>query len=234
MNRKIAAFGSLVAVATLAACTPGEVALAPIDFEGMEDPQTVVGLANGITLGNEDAPITVAEFADYQCPGCAGFAGTVKPQLDLAYLQNGTAKFVFYDFPLITIHPHAFLAARASRCAQDQGMYWEYHDELFRNQAAWSRSSDAPLGLFEDYAASVGLEATQFRGCLRSDEHALTVSANLRLGELLGVGGTPTVMVSSGDGNARRLQDNSFAGIRTVVDEILAEMGGADAEDSGQ
>ena len=113
-------------------------------------------------------------------------------------------------------------------------MYWEYHDELFRNQAAWSRSSDAPLGLFEDYAASVGLEATQFRGCLRSDEHALTVSANLRLGELLGVGGTPTVMVSSGDGNARRLQDNSFAGIRTVVDEILAEMGGADAEDSGQ
>jgi protein-disulfide isomerase len=234
MKSKIAAFGFTIAIAGLAACTPGEVALDPIEFEGMDDGPTVAGLASGVTLGDENAPITVAEFADYQCPGCAGFAGTVKPQLDLAYLQTGTAKFVFYDFPLINIHPHAFLAARAARCAQDQGMFWEYHDAIFRNQPAWSRSADAPLGLFEDYAASVGLEATQFRGCLRSDQHALTVSANLRLGELLGVGGTPTVIVSAGDGNARRLQDNSFAGIRTAVDEILAEMEAGATQGSGQ
>lgn len=225
MNRKIAALGSTFALAVLAACGGGEVALEPVEFEGMDDPQTVAGLASGVVMGNPDATITVAEFADYQCPGCAGFAGTVKPQLDIAYIQDQQVKFVFYDFPLITIHPHAFVASRAARCAGDQEMYWEYHNEIFRNQPAWSRSASAPLGLFEDYAEAVGLDAAQFRGCLRSDEHALTVTANLRLGELLGVNGTPTIMVSGGDGNARRLPSNTFEGIREMIEELLAAEG---------
>lgn len=226
MNQKrFALLGLTIPALFTLGCGSNQVATAPVEFEGMDDPETVVRLAQGVTRGNPDAPITIAEFGDYQCPGCANFAGQVKPQVDLAYLQGGTqVKFVFYDLPLVSIHPHAFLAARASRCALDQEMYWDYHDTLFRNQATWSRSQTAPLGLFEDYAAEVGLDEAAFRGCLRSEEHAVTVTANLQLANLLGVSSTPSVMVSRGDGMARRLADVSFAGIRQVVDEMLANL----------
>ena len=217
--------GTFALALTALACAPGEVAVAPVEFEGMEDAPTVVGLAQGVTMGNPDAPVTIAEFADFQCPGCAGFAGQIKPQIDLAYLQSDQVKFVFYDYPLVTIHPHAFLAARAARCAGDQDRFWEYHDALFRNQRAWSMSQGAPLGLFEDYAAEAGLEASTFRACLRSDQHALTVTANMLLGNLLGVTGTPTLMVSQGDGTARRLSDNSFQAVRAAVDPLIANLG---------
>ena len=223
--------GTFALALTALACSPGEVAVAPVEFEGMDDAATVVGLAQGVTMGNPDAPISITEFADFQCPGCAGFAGQIKPQIELAYMQTDQVKFVFYDYPLVTIHPHAFLASRAARCAGDQDRFWEYHDALFRNQRAWSMSQGAPLGLFEDYAAEAGLEASAFRACLRSDQHALTVTANMQLGNLLGVTGTPTLMVSQGDGTARRLSDNSFQAVRAAVDPMVE---GLDAGSGGE
>lgn len=211
--------------AVLASCSAAEVALVPVEFEGMEDGETVVTMAQPMTLGNPDAPISIVEFGDFQCPGCGAFARQVKTQIELAYIDGGQVNFKFFDFPLITIHPHAFLAARASRCADDQGMYWEYHNSLFVNQRAWSMAPSAPLGLFEDYAAEVGLDAGTFRSCLRSDDHAVQVTANLQLANLLGVNSTPTVMINrQGEGTARRLADVSFQGISEVVDEMLAEM----------
>lgn len=232
MNKKIS-LGALVSLGmTLAACGPNTVATEPVEFDGMDDPQQVVALAAGVTQGNPDAPITIAEFADYQCPGCGSFASLVKPRINLAYLQGDDVKFVFYDFPLTSIHPHAFLASRAARCAGDQELYWEYHAALFQNQGAWSRSASPPLGLFEDYASAVGAEAGAFRGCLRSDQHAVTVSANQQLAQLLGVTGTPTVMVSRGNGQAVRLSDGSFESISATVEQFLDQdpAGSGDAE----
>ena len=144
-------------------------------------------------------------------------------------MPAGNVKFVYYDFPLTSIHPHAFVAARASRCAADQDRYWDYHSELFQNQSVWATSASAPLGLFEDYAGELGLDEAAFASCLRSDRHADVVSANMRLGEILGVTGTPSVLVSQG-GQAQRLGDNSFAGIQAAVDAILAEMQGEGGE----
>lgn len=221
MNTKTAVGGAASLLVALTACGPGSVATEPVEFEGMDDPQQVAALATGVTQGNPDAPITIAEFADYQCPGCASFASIVKPRISVAYLQDATdVKFVFYDFPLTSIHPHAFLASRAARCAGDQDLYWEYHDELFRNQAAWSRSQSPPLGLFEDYAAAAGAEATAFRACLRSDQHAVTVSASQQLAQLAGVTGTPTIMVSRGEGQTFRLDNASFESISATVDQL--------------
>lgn len=234
MNRTLK---SSVALATLtiavAACGGGgQAALEPVDFEGMDDNQRVVELAQGMVLGNEDAPITIHEFGDFQCPGCGQFAALVKPQIEQGLVPDGNVKFVYYDFPLTSIHPHAFLAARASRCAADQDQYWAYHGALFQNQSVWSASSGAPLGLFEDYAGELGLDEGAFSSCLRSDRHADVVSANLRLGEILGVTGTPSVLVSEG-GQAQRLADNSFAGIQAAVDAILAEMEGEGGDQAG-
>lgn len=196
----------------------GGATIAPVEVPGLDDPQELVRIAQGITRGSPDAPVTILEFADFQCPACMSFAGSAKPQIDLAYVDEGHAKFVFYDFPLITIHAHAFLAARAGRCANDQGMFWEYHDALFRNQSAWASSMNPPVGAFEDYAATVGLDQDEFSSCLRSDRHADVVTANMRLGQELGVGSTPTVMINA-EGNTRRVE-NSYPAVQAVMESL--------------
>ena len=89
----------------------------PVEVVGLDDTATLVRLAQGVTRGDPDARITIVEFGDYQCPGCAGFATYVEPELLAAYVETGKAKFVYYDYPIISAHRNAFLAARAARCA---------------------------------------------------------------------------------------------------------------------
>ncbi len=204
------------------------VAIASIVTGEIEDLEALVALATGIEKGDPDAPITIMEFGDYQCPACQQFATMVKPQVELAYVETGIARFVFHDYPL-SGHPYSFLAARAARCALDQGneYYWPYHDQLFAHQTTWSLSQSAPLNAFETYAATIGLDVNQFAGCLDSDRHADVVSANLRLGIELGVSGTPTVFISKGGGVATRVNRwGEFAGFKEVVDRLMSEDGG--------
>jgi protein-disulfide isomerase len=209
----------------------GGTALTPVEFEGMEDPATLARVAQPMTSGSASARISIVEFGDYACPACAGFATTIKPQIDLNYGDAEDVNFVFYDFPITNIHPHAFLAARAARCADDQDRFWEYHAVLFQNQSAWSLAGAPPLGQMEDYAETVGLDAGTFSSCLRSDRYADVVTANLRLGESLGISGTPTVLVSDGTGSPIRIA-NDFASIRQAV-EAAREAAGAAAGDAG-
>lgn len=245
MNGKV--IGVIVGLAVLGAVLfsmrssagTGDMATAPVELD-ITDMNQLASMAPGVHRGNEDAPITILEFADFQCPGCGAFAGTVKPQLDVGYVDTGDVKFSFYDFPLTSIHPHAFLAARAGRCAEDQGMFWEYHDELFRNQSSWSFSASPPVGAFEDYAAAVGVDQREFSQCLRSDRYADVVTANMQLGQGLGVTGTPTVLVTRGEGQVHQVQaptiPEMFMEIQRLVaqlqGEIAAEAGG-DAGDAG-
>lgn len=207
----------------------GRAAMEPVEVEGLDNMETLVNLAQGVTIGDPNAPVTIAEFADYQCPGCGGFALSVKPQLVANYVETGKAKFVFYDYPLTSIHPHAFLAARAGRCANDQGRFWEFHEIIFRNQSRWS-SKQQVTGDFADYAVEAGADKGTFEACLKSDAHADVVSANMRLAYELGIEGTPTVMVSMGRGMARRLMSFDYQAIRTMVDNLLAEAEAAAAQ----
>jgi len=89
------------------------------------------------------------------------------------------------------------VAARAARCAGDQGKFWEYHDLLFGQQSRWSTKPSVPIKQFEEYAAQLGLDTQAFGQCLNSDRHADVVSANRLLGEQLGVNGTPTVIINN-------------------------------------
>jgi len=200
--------------------TLGTAATGPVDVEGLDNSERLVELAQGVTKGDPDAPVTIVEFGDYQCPACGSFAMGVKPQLELSLVESGQAKFVFYDFPLVQIHPHAFLAARAARCAGDQDKFWEYHELLFRSQTSWSGEANA-MGSFMDYAESIGLDQSAFEECLKSDRHADVVTANMYLGAQLGVGGTPTVLVNSG-GQLRRVNGNDFPAILAVVQSLTS------------
>lgn len=200
----------------------GSAVSAPIQLDLGSD-EELVALAQGVTKGDANAPVTIVEFGDYQCPGCGQFALSVKPQIEGTLVESGRAKFVFYDFPLVSIHPNAFLAARASRCALDQEKYWEYHETLFRNQARWS-SATMPSSAFEDYAEEVGMDGGAFRSCLNSDRYADVVSANMELGTRMGVSGTPTVLVNA-NGQLRRINSNDFQSIASAVEMMTAPAG---------
>lgn len=179
----------------------------------------------GISLGDEDAPVEILEFADFQCPGCGQFAMLTAPLIKERMVGSGRVRYVFYDFPLVQIHPNAFLAARAARCAGEQELFWPYHDFLFGRQSRWSNEGD-PTPLFVEYAEEVGADAGAFESCLRSDRYAREVTESMQLGLSLGVEATPTLIV-----NGRRLVGiPSFSELEEMVQaELEGAGGGAEA-----
>lgn len=203
----------------------GSAVSTPVEIEGLDDPETLVAMAQGVTKGDENASITIVEFGDYQCPGCGIFAQQVKPQVELMFVESGQAKFVFYDLPLVSIHPNSFLAARAARCAGDQDKFWEFHDELFRQQARWSTQQN-PGGTFTDYAEDLGLGTGDFNSCLNSDRHAEVVTANMQLAQRMQVSSTPTILINNGS-STRQVPGSSFDAIAQTIELMSAEESGS-------
>jgi protein-disulfide isomerase len=160
------------------------------------DANALVAAARGIKYGPDSARVRLLVFSDYQCPACQHFASNGEKSLRSEYINSGKVQMIYYDFPLTEIHKWAFMAARAGRCAEDQGKFTEYHDQLFANQSDWSFEQSAPTGRFEGYAKDVGLDVAKFKTCLNSDRHADLVSANRALGTSLGVRGTPALFMN--------------------------------------
>ncbi len=138
------------------------------------------------TRGPADAPITIVEFSEYQCPFCARVTPTLKA---LEQKYAGKIRFVFKDFPLQN-HLQAPKAAEAAHCAGDQGKYWELHDRLFANQQLLQ------VPELKKHAAAIGLDQAAFDTCLDSGKHADNVQADLDLGSQMGVGSTPTLYIN--------------------------------------
>ncbi len=191
----------------------------PVILEGTDDLRRLTELAVPVVSGEEDAPVTIIVFGDFLCGHCATFSLRIRPLVEAEFVETGQAKLAFYDFPL-NPETGTFLAARAARCAGDQGKYWEYHDHLYRTQYTWAMERDK-LGFFQSYAEDLDLDSGEFRGCLNSDRHAPEVSANRELAHALGLGGTPSVLVGSGGGMNRRLADYSFETIQAAVHALL-------------
>lgn len=195
----------------------GSAAVEPVELGELEQ-QDLIGMAQPAGVyGDPDAPITIMEFVDYQCPKCKEFGLFVKPQVDVAYIRTGQARLVVHDFPLLALHPHAFVAARAARCAGDQDRYFEYHDLVFETQDDWSPMGNA-IGHFNGLADELELDAQAFRDCLESDRHAKVVTANMKLGLALGVGGTPTLLVHRGGPPVVRLGGSGFLDVQQAIE----------------
>lgn len=109
-------------------------------------------------IGPYDAPVTIYEFSDYQCPFCLRFFEETKPLLDKNYIETGKVRFVLKDFPLDSIHPQARSAALAAECAGEQGSYWQMHDRLFTARSEWADQPGA-LDAFKRFAADLKLDA---------------------------------------------------------------------------
>ena len=137
--------------------------------------------------GNPNAPVTIVEFSDFQCPYCQRAYTTIK---EVLAKYAGRVKLSYRDFPLRQIHEKAQIAAEASRCAGEQAKFWEYHDLLFDNFG----KLDKPY--LVDYAAQLGLNAKQFGECLASGKFNSQIEEDLQAGLQGGVGGTPAFFVN--------------------------------------
>jgi protein-disulfide isomerase len=174
-------------------------------------PRVVVELPKGApATGPENAPVTIVEFTDYQCPYCHR-AQSVIDQVLQRY--SGKVRFVHLDFPLDG-HPEAMPAARAARCAGEQGKFWEYHRSLMSQPG----SLDA-AGL-KGRAERLGIDAGRFGSCIASDRFDAAIEAELRQGSELGVTGTPAYFV-----NGRMI--SGARPIESFVEVIESELNGA-------
>jgi protein-disulfide isomerase len=169
----------------------------PVTLADSTDARSIYQRATPMTLGNADAKVKLVVFSDYQCPYCGQWASQVQTALINDYVKTGKLQFVYYDFPLGGAHKYSFLAARGARCAGDQNKFWEYHDLLFGQQSEWAFRSGIPMDDFEKYADQVGVNRPQFDACLKSDKYADVVTANRILGDQLGVGATPTILINN-------------------------------------
>lgn len=173
-------------------------------------------------VGRPDAPITVVEFANYQCPHCRTHALEVLPRILRDYVETGKVRYVFRDFPFKgapTYRP-VVRAGEAAACAADQGRYLEYHTLLFRAQGQWGRYRGEALDrLFIDYAGQIGLDREAFAACLASGEKERIVLEDLKAAEALNLNSTPTFFIG----------DKMYRGVlpyeewQRLLDALLAE-----------
>jgi protein-disulfide isomerase len=158
--------------------------------------------------GPENAPVTIVEYADFQCPYCRNVHVTIE-QLLLEYADQ--VRYVYRDYPLPN-HMRALPAAQAARCAAEQGKFWEYFEHLMM--------MNGDLG-DEDLlrrAEAVGLDAGEFSGCVESGRHKELVDQHFKSGQAAGVTGTPTFFI-----NGRRVAGaKSYEQLKTVIEEELA------------
>ncbi|MFZ5655346.1 MAG: DsbA family protein [Pseudomonadota bacterium] len=154
---------------------------------------TAIELGGAPERGSRKAPLVLVEFSDYQCPFCRRHTQQVLPELLKNYVDAGKVRYVMKQFPLVSLHPQAELAARAALCAGDQGDYWEMHDALF----AWS--GELSPATLKQRAGELGMDAGDFAACVDGDRHAATVAADQALGQKLGVRGTPNFFVGRAD-----------------------------------
>lgn len=174
-------------------------------------------------LGAEDAPATLVEFGDYQCPACAAAEPMIK-QLQADFGDD--LRFSFRNFPLLSIHPNAMDSAKAAEAAAKQDKFWEMHDLLYEQQSAWSGLAN-PDDQFKAYAGQLDMDEDQFMSDYRSQEIADRVNRDFDDGGALGVNATPTFYL-----NGEKVQDHSYDALKAQIEDIIAGSDNAEGQDT--
>jgi len=155
--------------------------------------EQVVSIGDSPFKGSEDAPITLIEYSDYQCPFCARNYRDVMPVLQKDYIDTGKLKFVMREYPLPSLHKNAINASMAALCAGNQGKYWEMHNLMFDNQ------KQLDLDNLKVLAASTGLDAAKFNECMDNKDTDEQVRNDMASGTKLGMRGTPGFFIGVTD-----------------------------------
>ena len=179
----------------------------------LQKPKVEVAYDPARLRGNPKAPVVIVEFSDFQCPYCRSVQPTLK---NLLAKYEGRVSLSYRDLPLRDIHPQAQMAAEASRCAGEQGKFWEYHDLLFENPNKLNRE-----GLVEQ-VRSLKLDEKQFDSCLSSGKYKAQVEQDRQLGLRAGLTGTPGFFIN-GNMLSGNLPQDSF---EKVIQSELADSKG--------
>ena len=169
--------------------------------------------ADGMTLGNADAPVTIYEYSDFQCPFCGVAAAETVPQLDRDYLATGKAKLIFKNFAFLG--QESRWASEAAACAGDQEKFWEYHNKLFEEQNGENKGAFKVENL-KRFAAEIGLNQGDFNTCFDAGKYTGQIADEISEAENRGVNATPTFFVG------QTAVDSSYDAISTAIEAALA------------
>jgi protein-disulfide isomerase len=183
--------------------------------------KTTMDTNNGSpTLGDESAPVTIIEFGDYQCPFCQRWNLQTKPLLEQEYIDSGKVKLVYIDLPIVGIDSQN--AHESSYCADEQGLYWEYHDHLYKNQGhendGWARAEK-----LKDLASQLpGLDSAKFNDCLDSNKYENRVKENKNVATKSGARSTPSFIIIGPDGTGTQISGaQPYSTFQSVIEEKL-------------
>jgi len=185
---------------------------------------SVSGNAAGV-LGEDNAPITIVEYSDFQCPFCRRHYTETHQQLIDTYVKTGKAKLIYKDLPL-DFHPSAAMAANAARCGAEQGKFWEAHDAIFDMQQAKDPSGNTVQFSAQDVKDAVdkiaGIDATNFGSCVDSNKYASDVKASYTEGFSIGINGTPSFVIGPTNGEGQIVVGaQPYATFKAVIDGYL-------------
>lgn len=191
----------------------------PAPTEAPEIPRVEVSIDDDYCLGQEDAPVTIIEFSNYQCSWCQHFWSQTLPQIKSEYIEAGKVKFVYRDFAGTTAN--AQKAAEATECAGDQEKFWGMHDKVFEGQGEWSGGD--VVNITRRYASELGLDEAEFADCLDTGKYTEEVQKDLQDGARAGVSGTPAFFVNG----IFVTGSKPFEVFKQIIDSELANNGSA-------
>jgi protein-disulfide isomerase len=168
--------------------------------------------------GNPNAPVTLEEFADFECASC----GVYHPELKKIESEFGDRlRVIFRERPLVPPHQHALMAAQAAEAAGLQGRFWEMHDKLFENQKTWSEAKDL-VPIFVDYAKQIGLDSDRFMKDINGEQVASRIFQDGKRAHALRINSTPTFFV-----NGKEAKDDQWKpeGLRAMINQALKDAG---------
>ena len=166
-------------------------------------------------MGNSNAKITLLEWGDYQCTYCYRFHQSSKDVIIEEYVNTGKINFVFRDFPLNG--PNSVLAAQGSYCANDQGKYWEYHDETYKNWEGENTGWVTKDSLLQ-FAKTVNLDVNQFNKCMDDNKYKQKVLDNEKFGKNIGIDATPSFLVITDNKVVKIVGNQPLSVFRQVLD----------------
>ena len=195
----------------------------PTQGQPTQPSKVFVTLGDSPAEGNQNAPVTIVEFSDFQCPFCGAFYSQTLPQIQKDYIDSGKVKLVYRDFPLENIHQNAKAASLAAQCANEQGKFWEYHNMLFSSQHDWATlDSINATNAFKQFAVDLKLDSNNFNSCVDSSKYQDKVNKNFQDGTTYGVSGTPTFFIGDDkNGYIQLVGAQPFLAFKQEIDQQL-------------
>lgn len=197
-----------------------------IDNGGNAENKPVVVTSDVLKLTNEDvvlgdlnAPVTIIEYSDFQCPFCGRFFTQTETQVRENYIKNNQVKFVYRHFAFLSEESNK--AAEAVECAKDQGKFWDFHDAIFISEEKDGKEHNGNLNraLFMSMAAGLGMDTEQFGSCFDSQKYAAKVNRDKAEAQTIGVQATPTLFV-----NGTKIEGAMpYAQFKAAIDQALAK-----------